>query len=576
MHEDEKKYGKKRNINEVLKGISASKKIPKSVYVLLLVLYAISTFYLIANSRSEAFISIFGNPVPATIFTGVFSSFANICIILLVVMFRRVGFFTSISLLILQFPMQMVTFFISKTYASIPGLFTNLVTIIAVCIIFANNRRIGKYQEKMREIAVTDPLTGLPNRYACTVLMDGLIKKNIKFTLVSVNLNNFKTINDTLGHKAGDEMLKEIANRWRILADSGETGTFDFVARLGSDEYSLVIRAYENEDDILKTISFYEKELERKIMINNCDFFMSACFGVAEYPNDAPDSGALYSCADAALHEVKRVGGSNKVLRFNAKLLKTERYLAIERRLRVVLEKDEIKPYFQPQFDMDHNLRGFEALARLQDEDGNFISPVEFIPVAENAGLIDQIDNSILRKSAKFLAEINKKGFRNIKISSNISVLHLMKNDFIDDIKSVFSEIAVNPADFKIEITESVMIDSDDKALERIEAIKSFGMQVAIDDFGTGYSSLSYLHRFPADMLKIDKSFIDVMNENEASKQYVAMIIAIGHVLNLSVISEGVETKDQLDTLKEIGCDYIQGYIWGKPLPLDEAIKLFI
>ena len=576
MHEDEKKYGKKRNINEVLKGISASKKIPKSVYVLLLVLYAISTFYLIASSRSEAFISIFGNPVPATIFTGVFSSFGNICIILLVVMFRRVGFFTSISLLILQFPMQMVTFFIGKTYSSIPGIFTNLVTIIAVCIIFANNRRIGKYQEKMREIAVTDPLTGLPNRYACTVLMDNLIRKNIKFTLVSVNLNNFKTINDTLGHKAGDEMLKEIANRWRILADSGDTGTFDFVARLGSDEYSLVIRAYENEDDILKTISFYEKELERKIMINNCDFFMSACFGVAEYPNDAPDSGALYSCADAALHEVKRVGGSNKVLRFNAKLLKTERYLAIERRLRVVLENDEIKPYFQPQFDMDHNLRGFEALARLQDEDGNFISPVEFIPVAENAGLIDQIDNSILRKSAKFLAEINKKGFRNIKISSNISVLHLMKNDFIDDIKSVFSEIAVNPADFKIEITESVMIDSDDKALERIEAIKSFGMQVAIDDFGTGYSSLSYLHRFPADMLKIDKSFIDVMNENEASKQYVAMIIAIGHVLNLSVISEGVETKDQLDTLKEIGCDYIQGYIWGKPLPLDEAIKLFI
>ena len=238
-------------------------------------------------------------------------------------------------------------------------------------------------------------------------------------------------------------------------------------------------------------------------------------------------------------------------------------------------EKDDIKPYFQPQFDMEHNLIGFEALARLQDEDGNFISPVEFIPVAENAGLIDQIDNSILRKSAKFLAEINKKGFRNIKISSTISVLHLMKNDFIEDIKSVFSEIAVNPADFKIEITESVMIDSDDKALERIEAIKAFGMQVAIDDFGTGYSSLSYLHKFPADMLKIDKSFIDVMNTNEASKKYIAMIISIGHVLKLQVISEGVETQDQIDTLREIGCDYIQGYIWGKPKPYDEALKVY-
>ncbi|MBP5529399.1 MAG: bifunctional diguanylate cyclase/phosphodiesterase [Lachnospiraceae bacterium] len=575
MQEDAKKTGRQRNINEILKGISASRKIPKSFYALLLVLYAISSFYLITNSRSDAVIELFGNPVPVTIFTGVFSSFGNICVILMVVMFRKLGFFTAVFLLLSQFPVQLLAFFVGKSYNSIPGLFTNVVSMIAVGVIYANNRRIIKYQETMREIAVTDPLTGLPNRYACTVLMDTLIKRKITFTLVSVNLNNFKTINDTLGHKAGDEMLREIANRWRILADSGETGTYDFVARLGSDEYSLIIRAYQNEDDILKTIAMYEQELERKIMINNCEFFMTACFGVAEYPTDAPDSGALYSCADAALHEVKRQGGSNKVLRFNAKLLKTERYLAIERRLRVVLEKDEIEPYFQPQYDMSHNLVGFEALARVRDEDGKFISPMEFIPVAENAGLIDKIDNSILRKSAKFLEEFNKNGNRNIKISSNISVLHLMKNDFMNDIMEALAGIKVSPSDFKLEITESVMIDSDEKALERIDAVKDLGMQVAIDDFGTGYSSLSYLHKFPADMLKIDKSFIDVMNTNEASKKYIAMIISIGHVLKLQVISEGVETQDQIDTLREIGCDYIQGYIWGKPKPYDEALKVY-
>ena len=293
MQEDAKKTGRQRNINEILKGISASRKIPKSFYALLLVLYAISSFYLITNSRSDAVIELFGNPVPVTIFTGVFSSFGNICVILMVVMFRKLGFFTAVFLLLSQFPVQLLAFFVGRSYNSIPGLFTNVVSMIAVGVIYANNRRIIKYQETMREIAVTDPLTGLPNRYACTVLMDTLIKRKITFTLVSVNLNNFKTINDTLGHKAGDEMLREIANRWRILADSGETGTYDFVARLGSDEYSLIIRAYQNEDDILKTIAMYEQELERKIMINNCEFFMTACFGVAEYPTDAPDSGAL-------------------------------------------------------------------------------------------------------------------------------------------------------------------------------------------------------------------------------------------------------------------------------------------
>ena len=150
-----------------------------------------------------------------------------------------------------------------------------------------------------------------------------------------------------------------------------------------------------------------------------------------------------------------------------------------------------------------------------------------------------------------------------------------MKNDFIDEIKSIIESVNVKPSDFKLEITESVMIDSDEKALQKIEEIKDLGMQVAIDDFGTGYSSLSYLHKFPANMLKIDKSFIDVMNDNEANEKYVAMIVSIGHVLNLEVISEGVETEKQIETLKSIGCDYIQGYVWGKPLPLEEARKLF-
>lgn len=574
MSEDNKKIGKRRNTGEILKGISASKQIPKSLYFLLLVLFFLSNIYTIRNTGREGVLMFFGNSIPYSVFTGVYSSFSSVCLFLLVVLFRKLGFFTSVFLLFSQFPMLFISFFIRHNYASVPGLFTNVVTIVAVCLIFANNRRIGIYQEKMRKIAVTDTLTKLPNRYACNVLMKDLIKKKQEFILVTLNLNSFKNINDTLGHKAGDEMLIEIAHRWRILADSGETGTYDFVSRLGSDEYAIIIRAFDSEETVLKTIEAYEKELERKITVSNCDFFMTACFGIAEYPKDAEEAGMLFSCADAALHEVKRKGGASNIRRFTPDLLKTEHNLKIERRLRAALEKDEVMAYLQPQYDMNHELMGFEALARLKDDEGNFISPAEFIPIAENAGIIDLVDNAVLKKAALFLVDINKAEKKNIKISSNISVRHLMKNNFIEEIKNLLDLTGADPSLFKIEITESIMIESDDKALQRIEDIKRLGMQVAIDDFGTGYSSLSYLHKFPANMLKIDKSFIDVMNKNDSSKKYVATIISIGHILNLEVISEGVETDDQIETLKEIGCDYIQGYIWGKPLPVEDAIQL--
>ena len=202
------------------------------------------------------------------------------------------------------------------------------------------------------------------------------------------------------------------------------------------------------------------------------------------------------------------------------------------------------------------------------------ISPGRFIPVAEKIGLIDKIDMNVFKKSAAFLGQIIKETNADITLSINISVRHLMKNNFIEEIKDVL-EMCDFPADhLEIEITESIMIDSVDKALECIRRVKDMGMKIAIDDFGTGYSSLSYLNKFPADLLKVDKSFIDKMNTNESSKQYVAMIISIGHIMNLDVISEGVESPDQIETLKDIGCDYIQGFIWGKPVSSEEAEEI--
>ena len=211
----------------------------------------------------------------------------------------------------------------------------------------------------------------------------------------------------------------------------------------------------------------------------------------------------------------------------------------------------------------------------MRDADGNLVNPGEFIPVAEKNGLVDKIDLRVFELSMEFLSNVLKaKKDSDIIISCNVSVRHLMKNNFIDELKDLIVKYQVPTSHVEIEITESVMIDSLEKALQRIDEIKDMGMKIAIDDFGTGYSSLSYLNNFPSDLLKIDKSFIDLMNTSESSKQYVATIVSIGHILNLHVISEGVEDEAQIETLKEIGCDYIQGFIWGKPMSADDALEI--
>ena len=244
-------------------------------------------------------------------------------------------------------------------------------------------------------------------------------------------------------------------------------------------------------------------------------------------------------------------------------------------KLRTALDNDNIFFMLQPQYDMSHKLRGFEALARMRDDDGTIIPPVEFIPVSEKVGLIDRIDSVVFKKASEFVGELAKQHNLDVTLSINISVRHLMKKDFLEEIKNQLAQCHL-PADrIEIEITESVMIESLDKAMDCIEALCDLGVQIAIDDFGTGYSSLSYLNDIPANLLKIDKTFIDGMTSSEKSKQYVAAIISLGHIMGYKVISEGVEENDQLEGLKQIGCDFVQGYIWGKPL-LPQDVEILV
>ncbi|MCR4649713.1 MAG: bifunctional diguanylate cyclase/phosphodiesterase [Lachnospiraceae bacterium] len=564
----------RRNMDHALKDIYKSKSFPKSAYFLFILIYFISLYCTTSAAKSSNSFNLFNVSVPFMVLTGVFSSVSNVCVILLVVYYKKVGYITGMIICIMQLPMMCVHFFVQHNPNAIPGLFSGLFIIFSISMVFIYNLKMNSYQEKIRNQALLDTLTGLPNRFACGEILKRFIRRGVKFTLVSIDLNNFKSINDSMGHKVGNEVLVEISKRWKEVADNWKSGTVDFIGRLGGDEFILVIREYENQEQVLKTIEYYRNELEKVIHINDNEYYITACFGYSEYPTDADNDISLVSYADAAMHEVKKKrNNAVSILRFTHDLTEADQSLEIERIIRNAIETGDLFYNLQPQFDMDHKLRGFEVLARMVDGEGKPVSPGVFIPVAENTGIIDKVDLYVFKNAAIFFGKLIGKTSDKITLSINISVKHLMKNDFIEEIKGVLEESKVPADQLEIEITESIMIESADKALDRIKELKKMGIKVAIDDFGTGYSSLSYLNTLPSDLLKIDKSFIDELTAEKSSKNYVAAIVSLGHSLNLEVISEGVETEEQLEALKSVGCDYIQGFIWGKPLAPQEAAE---
>ena len=566
----------KRIIERTIDSLAERNKFYVCGYIILILIYFAVLVATKVSARSHIVFKISDSVLPVSAFAGVLSALGNIIVIFLVVYYKKLGYITSLILLLAQFPTIVFDYTIRNSLASLPGMFTDIFALITVVMLYKYIQRIDKYQMRLRDQAVTDPLTELPNRFACTELMEKLIRHNEKFAVVFIDLKNFKSINDTMGFDVGNEVLIELANRWKNIANSGLSATTDFITRLAGDEFALIIRDYHSSEDIINTIKQYDTSLSSRLTIDGCDLYLYASFGYAEYPLDAKTTDNLLTYADTAIAEAKKMKDEHRIFHFTPDLLKRERMIELERKLKTALQKDTIYFNLQPQYDIDRKLRGFEALARMKDEYGNIVSPGEFIPIAERLGIVDKIDDAVLKKSAAFFGELIKKTDSDITLSVNVSVKHLMKNGFLEELKELLGSMDIPAKQLELEITESIMIDSAEKALKCIEDIRKMGIKVAIDDFGTGYSSLSYLNDFPADLLKIDKSFIDKMNLSSSSKQYVAAIISIGHIMGYDVVSEGVEQQSQLDTLKEIGCDFVQGFIWGKPMSVEEAENLVI
>lgn len=512
--------------------------------------------------------------IPYISLGGIVSQFQMLLFILIVVFYRKLGIISVLLLCSIQATLLLLPIIMNRVYNSLAGIAILISSTAVSILIYLYLKRLESNQNTIVKYAFTDTLTGLPNRRSFNDYLNKLIEEysceEDNFALVMIDLDDFKNINDSVGHDSGDQILSEVVRRWKIVQ-----GKNDFIARIGGDEFTIILKNYGSDDELEYRIKKYSNAIASRFTVNINYFYISASFGVALYPKDSNDSSEIFRFADVAMYYSKNNGNVN-ISMYNPSMTDTiKNNVALEQKIRIALEENNLYFVLQPQYNTrTKKIRGFETLARMKDEYGNPISPSSFIPVAEKTGLITSIDNIVIRNSMIFFKNIIDITNENLTLSVNISVLHLLNKGFLDEIQQMLEETQFPPSQLEIEITESVFISSMSKAVETLNQLKKIGVCIALDDFGTGYSSLSYLSKLPIDLLKIDKSFIDELLVSESGRNYVAAIISIGHIMNFSVISEGVESQEQLDILDKLGSDYMQGYLWGKPMLPKDAAKL--
>jgi diguanylate cyclase (GGDEF)-like protein/PAS domain S-box-containing protein len=410
-----------------------------------------------------------------------------------------------------------------------------------------------------------DSLTGLPNRTRLQEFLDGKLKampsEDSPLVMLSLDLDRFKPVNDLLGHAAGDLVLNEVSSR---LADCVRHG--DLVARVGGDEFVLILTDVSSQEEVEALCHRLIESIERPVAIDEQEVFVSASIGIAMAPNDASKAAELLRYADIALYEAKAAG--RNTWRFyagdmNAKIIERRR---LENDLRFAIKHGELRLHFQPRYRIaDGKMVGAEALVRWKHPEHGLISPDTFIPIAEESGLILALSNWVLNTACTSAAQWPDSLF----VSVNLSPTEFKQGNLIERIQQSLDDSGIDPARVELEITESVMLEDASGALEIMRTLKRLGVRIAMDDFGTGYSSLSYLRAFPFDGLKIDRSFLNRLDESEDDKAIIQAIVGLGRALALTVTAEGIETAEQLKLLKAVSCDEGQGYFLSRPLDVE-------
>ncbi len=436
-----------------------------------------------------------------------------------------------------------------------------------------------RYQNELEHQSNHDTLTNLPNRN----LMKDRIAQGIAYstrykqTLMAVafiGLDNFKFVNDSMGHQAGDQVLKMVSKRLNTCLRSSDTA-----ARLGGDEFVLILFENPDEEDsfdssINAILQRVLREVALPYQIGTHEFFLTCSIGYAMVPMDGDSADELLKNADIAMFSAKERGRNNIQRYVPALNDKITLRLSLESDLRRALENNELFVCYQPQIDLIHRrIVGMEALIRWQHPQRGLISPAQFIPLAEETGLIVPIGIWVLRTACTQAKAWQEAGMPHIKLSVNLSARQFMQKDLAASIRQVLDETGFLAENLELELTESLIMHNAELFISTLRTLKDIGIELAIDDFGTGYSSLSYLKRFPIDRLKIDQSFVRDIVADTDSASISQAIITLGHSLGLRVIAEGVETEGQLDFLHSSSCDEIQGYYFSKPLPPEEFQK---
>ncbi|SHE73515.1 EAL and GGDEF domain-containing protein [Desulforamulus putei] len=427
----------------------------------------------------------------------------------------------------------------------------------------AERRRM---EEILRHMAYHDSLTGLPNRLlfndrlSVAIIQAGRNRKML--AVMFLDLDYFKLVNDTLGHDIGDRLLKGIANRLTRLLRKGDT-----IARIGGDEFAILLNDITRHEGASTVAQKIIDTLKEPWIIGSHEFHITTSIGIALYPNDGEDVETLMKNADAAMYHAKEAGRNNFQFYTPAMNAKTLKRLELENNLRRALERDEFVVYYQPQVEIQSGkIIGMEALVRWQHPHLGMIFPGEFIPVAEDTGLIVSIGERVLRSACAQNKSWQDAGFPPLRVSVNLSARQFQQQNLVKHVAQILRETGLDPRWLELEITESLAMKDVEFTGKNLFELRKMGITIAIDDFGTGYSSLSYLKRLPIDTIKIDRSFIRDITSDPDNASIVSTIIVLAHNLKMKVIAEGVETEEQLSFLRQQQCDGMQGYLFSGPL----------
>jgi diguanylate cyclase (GGDEF) domain len=433
---------------------------------------------------------------------------------------------------------------------------------------------LKRSEEKVKRLAFCDYLTDLPNRTAFTEKLTENLKtigKEESIALMYVDLDNFKMINDTLGHSYGDELLIDVTDRLKQVVDEN-----DFLARFGGDEFIILSQNIEDIGTYDEKIKKVQKVFSYPFVLAMKEFFITISIGICLAPKDGKTTQTLIKNVDAAMYAAKGLGKNTHSYYDESIHQKLMEKIEIQSELRNAIEKGEFVVYYQAQIDLHSNkIVGFEALIRWNHPTKGMIPPLSFIGIAEETGLIVPIGRWVLMEACKMLRNCELQGHNDVTMAVNLSARQFKDVELVQMVKDTIEATGIDPEHLELEITESIALDDLNYSVDTIQKLSAMGIKFSLDDFGTGYSSMNYLKRLPVSNLKIDKSFLDTVIDDTNDQKIVTTIINLAQALNLDVIAEGVESNEQEQFLKGVNCNRAQGYLYSRPIPMNETEELF-